>query len=370
MRKKSFSILNIVVLFVNIVFLLGLLVSYLANYISPEKSTYIAVFGLFYPYLLISNAFFIIYWTLQRHRYVLISLVGILIGFTFIPRLYQLKGNKITEENENTLKIVSYNVNLFGMYNSTLYADSIFQYIEQQKPDIVCFQEYFQNKTHGYDKTIKQKIHTPYSYLFLQGKHRQLGLATFSTYPIVHSEKIQLPDTKANNATYTDIDFKGDTIRIYNIHFQSISLDVEDYLFTDQVTAAKVNLQTEDSKKSMYRILNKLKIGYKARNKQVKTIVEHIKTSPYPVVVCGDFNDPPWSYTYQQINNLLSDAFVKSGKGFGNTFFFNSRLSIRIDYIFYDNTIFDAFNFTVDKVNYSDHYPLHVVLKKRNLQTD
>lgn len=370
MGKRSFSILNIVFLFINIVFLLGLFLSYLANYISPEKNTYIAVFGLCYPYLLLSNILFILYWMLQRHKYTLISLIGILIGFMFIPRLYQFKESKTTDDEGDTLKIVSYNANLFGVYNSTLFTDSIFQYIELQKPDIVCLQEHFQDKTHRYDEAIKQRIHTPYSYLFLQGKHRQFGLATFSTYPIVHSEQIQLPDTKANSAMYTDIDFKGDTIRIYNIHFQSISLNNEDYQFTDQVTAVNVTLQTEDSKKSIKRIFNKLKTGYKARNKQVKTIVEHIKLSPYPVVVCGDFNDPPWSYTYQQINNLLSDAFVKSGKGFGNTFFFNNRLSVRIDYIFYDNTMFDASHFTVDNINYSDHYPLHVVLKKKNLQAD
>ena len=98
----------------------------------------------------------------------------------------------------------------------------------------------------------------------------------------------------------------------------------------------------------------------------VQVMVEHMKDSPYPVLVCGDFNDVPWSYTYQQISNLATDAFVKSGKGFGNTFLVNHKIPFRIDYIFYDEKAFDTFDFTVRKVNYSDHFPILALLTFKN----
>jgi len=275
-----------------------------------------------------------------------------------------MKGVAAPTDSLETLKIMSYNTHIFGLYDSKIFVDSVFNYLEQEKPDVVCFQEYFQDKTHRHDKTLKKIIAANYNYLYLEGKYHQLGLATFSTYPIIQSGIIYLPESKANKAIFTDISYNKDTIRIYNIHFQSVSLDKADYRFTDKITGTDVIVKDKNTKKDVKRIFEKLKNGYAARSKQVKIIVEHIKKSPYPVIVCGDFNDIPWSYTYQQISNLLTDAFIESGKGFGYTFYLNKKLPIRIDYIFYDKKLFNSYDYTTDKLPFSDHYPVHTLLHK------
>jgi endonuclease/exonuclease/phosphatase (EEP) superfamily protein YafD len=59
-------------------------------------------------------------------------------------------------------------------------------------------------------------------------------------------------------------------------------------------------MKSDEIQSGSKRILQKLKEGYIIRSKQVQVMVEHMKNSPYPVLVCGDFNDVPWSYTYQQ----------------------------------------------------------------------
>ena len=340
-----------------------LLLSYLANFISPERHTYIAFCGLIYPYILVINIIFTIYWVLQFHKYFFLSAIGILIGFSFMPRLYQFKGVSNPTDSSKTFTILSYNAHIFGLYNSKIIADSIFDYLQQEKPDVVCFQEYYQDTTHRYDKRLKKIVHAKSNYLFLEGKHHQLGLATFSAYPIVNNGIIYLPDSKGNKAIFSDICFYDDTIRVYNIHFQSVSLEKEDYNFTKKVADTEVDFKSIKTKNDAKRIMKKLKKGYMARSKQVNAIIEHIKNSPYPVIVCGDFNDIPWSYTYQQIKNLLSDAFISSGKGFGQTFYVNKNLPLRIDYIFYDKTIFNCYNFTVDKIHFSDHFPIHTLLE-------
>jgi len=128
-------------------------------------------------------------------------------------------------------------------------------------------------------------------------------------------------------------------------------------LFAQQATS-NTDLSNDEWKKSSMRILKKIKKGFAKRSVQVDTIVEHIKLSPYKTIICGDFNDTPWSYTYKQIGNLLEDSFVNSGKGFGNTMVINKILSYRIDYIFYDKS-FKSYGFTTKKFNASDHYPVY-----------
>ena len=361
MKKHSFSLLNIVFYLINLIACILLLLSYLANFISPDSFTFLAYCGIIYPYLLSANVFFVLYWALQRKRYVFYSLISILIGFTFIPRLYPFNNKQELTNDTALFKVLSYNVHVFGMYEPDNHnKDSIFDYIAMQQPDIVCLQEYFQDhKNHLHDKVMQNILQTKHQYLEIDGINQKIGLAVFSKYPIINQGILAFTDSSNNKAVFTDLCLENDTIRIYNIHFQSIYFDKEDYLFTSKFTKTDLDLKSEEMQTGSKRILKKLKKGYIYRSEQVKHIVNHIKSSPYPVVVCGDFNDIPWSYTYHQIHKLLSDAFVSSGKGFGNTFYINNKFPFRIDYIFYDKTFFNTSGFTVDKTAFSDHRPVY-----------
>lgn len=364
MKKHSFSLLNIVFYLLNLIACILLLLSYLSNLISPNNFTFLAYCGIIYPYLLSANVLFVIYWALQRHRYVFYSLISILIGFTFIPRLYPFNSKQDQTKDTARFKVLSYNVHVFGMYEQeNNNKDSIFDYIAKQQPDIVCLQEYFQDhKNHRNDKVLQNILQTKHQYLEIDGINQKIGLAVFSKYPIVNHGTLAFNDSSNNKAVFTDICIKSDTIRVYNIHFQSLYFDKEDYLFTSKFAKNNLNLKSEEMQTGSKRIFKKLKQGYIYRSEQVKHIVQHIKSSPYPVVVCGDFNDIPWSYTYHQIHKLLSDAFVSSGKGFGNTIFINNKFPFRIDYIFYDKKVFNASGFTVDNTAFSDHRPVYTYL--------
>ena len=103
-------------------------------------------------------------------------------------------------------------------------------------------------------------------------------------------------------------------------------------------------------------MMGKLRGAYKKRSVQAEMLHEKIKESPYPVIVCGDFNDVPNSYTYYTAKGNLLDAFLKKGSGFGRTFRFISP-TLRIDYILADKK-FEVTGFNKIEVNYSDHYPI------------
>ena len=68
------------------------------------------------------------------------------------------------------------------------------------------------------------------------------------------------------------------------------------------------------------------------RAPQVDTLAQMVASSPYPAIVCGDFNDTPVSYTYRTITRNLRDAFCWAGRGYSHTYrgFFDM---LRIDYV-------------------------------------
>ena len=104
-------------------------------------------------------------------------------------------------------------------------------------------------------------------------------------------------------------------------------------------------------------LFGRLKFGFIQRSKQIKTIKEHIMACPYRVIVCGDFNDLPYSYAYHQLKDILNNTFTKTGRGFGFTY--NGKLPfLRIDNQFYSKGI-QAVSFqTVKSMKYSDHFPI------------
>jgi endonuclease/exonuclease/phosphatase family metal-dependent hydrolase len=107
-----------------------------------------------------------------------------------------------------------------------------------------------------------------------------------------------------------------------------------------------------------------LKKGFVRRSVQAQVVKEHIRNSKYPVIVAGDFNDTPVSYTYRKIRNGLNDSFVTSGYGAGFTYKGNYPPN-RIDYILYDNALINN-HFDIVRVKYSDHYPIIAWFRKKN----
>ena len=201
-----------------------------------------------------------------------------------------------------------------------------------------------------------KNVHAEYTINLRNTDH--WGIATFSKYPIVNKGKLEFTGSVFNNSCiFTDIKINDDTVRVYNIHLQSINFLKRDYHFMDSVIVKDKNQEIKGSK----RILKLLKKAYIKRATQTDMVAEHIKNSPYPVIVCGDFNDPPSSYAYHLLSRNLKDAFRESGSGFGQTYIGGSVPSFRIDYIFHDPK-FKAYEFNTIHKRYSDHRPITCLL--------
>jgi endonuclease/exonuclease/phosphatase family metal-dependent hydrolase len=171
---------------------------------------------------------------------------------------------------------------------------------------------------------------------------------------MIGRSKIKFDRSRGNICLITDIKKGKDTLRIFNVHFESNHLETEkiDRLVQGDSTSRILAVD-------MFRSLRK---SYKRRATQVELVSKAIAESPYPVVVCGDFNDPPVSYTYSKINQGLTDAFLHSGRGPGFTYAGKIPF-LRIDYILHDKKIRSSGFRVVDDKKLSDHYPVECYLQ-------
>jgi len=352
-----------IILVLNALAAAGLLLAYLAPVVNPSKVILPALFGLAYPFLLMLNLLFLCYWLIQLKKEILISLIVILLGWNHLNSLLPLnfKDAKIppTASTDRMFKALSYNIRGFDIFHWTSdleIKEEIFGFIEQQKPDILCFQEYYTSTREGeshaeLSRELKSLPESAVYYSADQTNRNGFGIATFSRYPIIKKSRIPF-NTSFNAAMYTDILFQSDTVRIFNIHLQSINFRHEDYAFIDTVRLKYTPQQIG----GIRNIGSQLKKAFAMRAEQSEMIANYIKDSPYPVVVMGDYNDTPQSYAYRKIKKGMHDAFKVAGRGFGNTYA-GELPSLRIDYIMYSNPMV-SYQFKRLKPDYSDHFPI------------
>ena len=358
---------NRAVLILNILGSVAMFMAYLAPIVNPARFILPALFGLAYPYVLMVHLAFICYWLIRLKKEILISIIVILLGWNqlnnLIPINFRSSEIPVNSSPDRFLKALSYNVRGFDIYQWSKEPEAkkeIFNFLEIQDPQLVCFQEYYTSlksgQTHAYiSRQLKYLPHNAVYYTADPTNRKGFGIATFSKYPILKKSRIPF-NSSFNAAMYTDILFHSDTIRVFNIHLQSIKFQEDNYAFMDTARMKYNNEQISEIRA----IGSRLKTAFTKRAEQAQVIASYIKNSPHPVVVMGDFNDTPQSYAYRKIKKGLHDSFRKSGRGFGNTYA-GELPSFRIDYIMYGPPI-QSSEFLRIKTDHSDHYPISTQL--------
>lgn len=371
-NKHTLSFIGKLVFLLNIVAIGLLFLSYTAVYLKPGNFPLPAFAGLSYPIILAINLGFIIIWFFIRPRFILLSAIVVLMGWNHVAQLLPINLTKEIPKETTAVKILSFNVQNFlnvNITNTKYISDfenqnEILGYIQRKDADIVFLQEFLYDRTKIKDFTnwFGKEINCGYSHTrnYFEQKGIKLdAIAIFSKFPIIKRGHVEFD--KKTIAIFADIIMNNDTIRAYNLHLASIHLKKEDY---DFISEMDIQQDKDEMRMASRAVASKLKAAFIRRGEQIGIVKNHLKKSPFPIILAGDFNDTPVSYTYHLLTKDLKDSFVESGSGFGNTFAGDNFPALRIDYILHDK-IFSSINFKRDKIHLSDHYPINCVLIKK-----
>lgn len=337
MLKKIF---NGFVLLLNIGVSALLLLACLLPYISVALVPSMSIFSLFVPFLVLGNILFLIYWILQFKKAVFLPIVSLVIAYFFMGSFFQFRAERPMPSSKD-FSIMSFNTRLFNKYqwsDDPSIGNQIVAFIQKTDPSVVCFQEF--------DVSMKERfISYPHTYISASDNSKQAVQAIFSKFPIV--AKGLLPFTNSTNATiFVDLKIKGDTVRLYNVHLQSLRVKPE---------AASLEAGTRE------RLYKRLKVSFAKQQAQADIIASHKSDSPYKVIVVGDFNTNQFSSVYHTIKGDLTDSFTSLGSGYGKTFDFK-YFPMRIDFLLSDPGFEIAYHKSFP-LHLSDHFPVLVAYR-------
>jgi endonuclease/exonuclease/phosphatase family metal-dependent hydrolase len=363
MKENIFkNIVRYIFVTANVLTALLLIASAFSDRVPPEKSLLFSYLGLLFPFICLLNVFFIVYWLLfRRWKYSLIGVITFIICWQSVRSYFPLHFNSEPVSGETIIKVLTYNVMVFAYKDHTEKSpNKIIDYIAGSGADIVCMQEYYFHKSgKGLTAAKLNKALDMYPYRsVILANNSSWGLAVYSKYPISNSRRINYK-SKNNTSSIHEIDINGKKLTLINNHLESFKLTMEDKTrYSDFIRG--VGAETFDGLKGT--IQQKLGSAYLIRAKQARAIAKEIQQAEGDyLLVCGDFNDTPVSYAHRTIQGALSDAFAGSGRGLGVTYNQNF-FWFRIDNILHSSNM-QPLKCRVDKVKYSDHYPLWCYFK-------
>ena len=333
--------------------LVMLLVGY-SDRLNPADHPLLSTLGMTLPVFLLINLVFLFFWLVFKWRMVWISVLGLVLAY--VPISIYMPLNSSQDIPEGALKIISYNVCAYG--GNFKYDDGfekVRDYLVEEKPDIVCIQEDIDTwrryvflhyeKTFAYNDTMVI-ANNPQSY-------NALGI--HSKYPIIHRERIAYP-SKSNGSVAWWLKVGDDTLIVVNNHFESCHLNKDDRAQYLQMIKGKMPRDSVREESKL--LLVKLAEANAKRSGQIRTVRQYaLDHGQYPVIVCGDFNDSPISYSRHAMAEVLTDCYATTGKGIGLSY--NQKaFSFRIDHFFCNDRL-QPYRCEIDgKMDASDHNPL------------
>jgi endonuclease/exonuclease/phosphatase family metal-dependent hydrolase len=334
----------------------------LSIYVSPAKIWILAYFGLLFQMVFLINIVMLIIWIVRHKKlFVILHIIVFIPNLFFLDCFFKPFGNKKNvDPSPDNISILSYNLQGFRIpYQKNTTQDSIADFINSEDPDIVCLQEFYTNDRVTENLFASLLGNYKYRSVFysVKRKNTSYGVATFSRYPIKMTLEIPFENT-ANAAVYTDININGKIVRVYNIHLQSIKLNI------NRLLSGK-NKRIDEIEE----VSSRLKTAFIKRAGQVDIMAKHIDVSPYPVIICGDFNDTPMSYTYNKIRGNRQDTFCEAGKGIPSTYRLSAIPFFRIDYILHDK-IMKSMTYTIHEIDCSDHYPISSIVNISSVEPE
>ena len=343
----------------NVATVITMLLVGFSDRLNPADHPLLSTAGMAFPFFLLVNMAFLFFWLIFKWRMIWIPVVGFVCAYVPISIYMPINGKQ--EIPEGALKLVSYNVCTYGgNYKYENGFETVLKYLVEQKADIVCVQEDV-DTWRRYVFREYQK-HWAYNDTMVIANNPQSfnALGIHTRFPIIKRERIPYASV-ANGSAAWWLKVDGDTLIVVNNHFESCHLSSDDRAQYRQIIKGELPRDSMQSESKL--LLIKLAEANAARSGQIRTVLRYVEEhSQYPIIVCGDFNDSPISYSRHTMGERLTDCFKETGRGIGLSY--NQKaFSLRIDHIFCSQQL-QPYNCKVDdKMDASDHYPILCWLK-------
>lgn len=327
----------------------------LSDRINPTEHPIMANIGLIFPGFIFINFCFLVFFAVFRRRYMLISVLGFVVSYSSVRTYWPL--NISRDVPPGSIKVMSYNVHNFASDNAPEGHDNpILEYIINSDADIVCLQEAV------ITDNLRDAVKDVYNYVdSVRSKNGGDCLVLLSKYPIKSSERIEY-ESKNNVSAAFRVVVDEEIVTVINNHFETSGLSLADRAGFKDMVKGKAGSDTMRAESK--RLAVKLGESAKIRAPQAEAVAEYVRKSGDNVILCGDFNDNPISYTHRTLARELTDCYVESGNGPGISYHHNA-IFVRIDNIMCSK-LWQPYKCKVDRsIGYSDHYPIYCWLKKR-----
>lgn len=349
-RKANLLLTNVLIAVATIIVALFAYAAKLASIIEPSSNWVLSIISLGLTPLLVVNFILIIYWVIKKNLVAILPILAIIINFSYITAIVQVRSS--VKEVANTVKVATYNVHNFKGYgDKQKTARAIADFLYEEDVDIICFQEFINDKKYTAEMLTKDFSLFPYQ-TTIQYNIAGLIVTIFSKYPIKEQNAIEFKSSN-NNYMWADLDINGKTLRVVNAHLQTTNVNQS----WSEIAVISNNVISNESKNAIDTVTSRLTTNNIKRVAQSKSLTRIIEQTKTPIVVCGDFNDTPASYSYNFVKRAgLKDGFKKAGRGYMYTYRPLFKL-LRIDYIFYGTGI-EPIDYYSPLVSMSDHKPV------------
>ena len=356
-QLKSFTV-NLVA-GANVATVLLMLLAGYADHIDPSAHPTLSCMGMTFPIFLIANLLFLFFWLTFKWKRAWIPILGYVLSYGPLTTYMPLHTKQ--DVPDETIKVLSYNVCHYGgNYKYEYGFETVYKYLEEQNADIVCLQE----DVDSWRRFVFQWYEKIYQYndttIFNQRPTSMNGVGIHTRFPILKKERIPYK-SEANGSMAYYLKVKNDTILVINNHLETTHLTTEDR--NNYKKMIRGRMERDTVKTESMQLVEKLGHSAAMRAAQAEAVHAYIESHrQYPIIVCGDFNDNPISYSRRTIAEGLHDCFMETGCGIGLSY--NQKgFYFRIDYIMCSDD-FKPYNCEIDdKFDASDHYPIICRLK-------
>lgn len=322
-----------------------------STFVSPSEHPTLSLLGLFFPIFIAVDIAFIFFWLIFRFYLIWVPILGLAVVSSYAIDYCPINTKEYL--SDSAICVVTYNL---GGVQGEESQQEVVSFLKEKKPDIVCFQEMYGSL-----------MNMPEFLQFVDSMHYHKVIGTgkyiLTRFPVLGDTlHIDYP-TRANSSIACWIRCQGDSLLLVSNHLESNALSD-----SDKTEYKDMIMEPERERVEQGSRLLKRKLGGAAyyRGAQTDTLCALIdRNAGKSIIMCGDFNDTPISYTYQKLASRLTCAFRKIGRGVGYTYR-QSGIYVRIDHIFCSEDWQCIKCYVDDGITASDHFPVVAYMQKKN----